>query len=72
MWNGSVPILQQWYQNKCKPVKNGNCGTLAAVMCTGTEDFHLLEKIIFAVLNSHYGGCMMILYNSKLRKYMRR
>uniref|UniRef100_A0A8C4J4P8 TGM5 glutamyltransferase n=1 Tax=Dromaius novaehollandiae TaxID=8790 RepID=A0A8C4J4P8_DRONO len=34
-WNGSVPILQQWYNGRCRPVRYGYCGSLAAVMCTG-------------------------------------
>ncbi|XP_061213373.1 protein-glutamine gamma-glutamyltransferase 5-like isoform X2 [Neopsephotus bourkii] len=33
-WNGSVPILQQWYNGRCRPVRYGYCGSLASVMCT--------------------------------------
>ncbi|OPJ68506.1 protein-glutamine gamma-glutamyltransferase 5-like [Patagioenas fasciata monilis] len=35
-WNGSVPILQQWYKGRCRPVRYGYCGPLASVMCTGS------------------------------------
>ncbi|GAB0182849.1 protein-glutamine gamma-glutamyltransferase 5-like [Grus japonensis] len=35
-WNGSVPILQQWYNGRCRPVRYGYCGSLASVMCTGS------------------------------------
>lgn len=34
-WNGSIPILQQWYNGRCRPVRYGYCGSLASVMCTG-------------------------------------
>ncbi|XP_074480802.1 protein-glutamine gamma-glutamyltransferase 2-like [Sebastes fasciatus] len=33
-WNGSVSILQRWYQNNCHPVKYGQCWVYAGVMCT--------------------------------------
>ncbi|KAF7245107.1 Protein-glutamine gamma-glutamyltransferase 2, partial [Varanus komodoensis] len=33
-WNGSVPILRQWYQSRCKPIKYGDCATFASVLCT--------------------------------------
>lgn len=35
-WTSSVSILQRWFQNRCYPVKYGQCWVFAAVMCTGT------------------------------------
>lgn len=46
-WNGSVPILQQWYNGRCRPVRYGYCGSLASVMCTGIFQpaFTYLSKV---------------------------
>ncbi|XP_066479609.1 protein-glutamine gamma-glutamyltransferase 5-like [Tiliqua scincoides] len=46
MWNGSVPILRQWYHNKCKPVKYGHCGTFAAVMCTVMRCLGIPSRVV--------------------------
>ncbi|XP_060100045.1 protein-glutamine gamma-glutamyltransferase 5-like [Heteronotia binoei] len=46
MWNGSIPILRQWYHNKCKPVKHGHCGILAAVMCTVMRCLGIPSRVV--------------------------
>ncbi|XP_053101917.1 protein-glutamine gamma-glutamyltransferase 5-like [Hemicordylus capensis] len=46
MWNGSVPILRQWYHTKCKPVKYGHCGTFASVMCTVMRCLGIPSRVV--------------------------
>ncbi|KAK2861621.1 hypothetical protein Q5P01_001154 [Channa striata] len=33
-WNGSYPILKQWFNTNCRPVKYGQCWVFAGVMCS--------------------------------------
>uniref|UniRef100_A0A670IKE8 Transglutaminase-like domain-containing protein n=2 Tax=Podarcis muralis TaxID=64176 RepID=A0A670IKE8_PODMU len=46
MWNGSAPILRQWFQSKCKPVKYGYCGTFASVMCTVMRCLGIPSRVV--------------------------
>ncbi|XP_067323140.1 protein-glutamine gamma-glutamyltransferase 5-like [Anolis sagrei] len=46
LWNGSVPILRQWYQSKCKPVRYGDCGTCASVLCTVMRCLGIPSRVI--------------------------
>lgn len=45
-WNGSVPILQQWYNGRCRPVRYGYCGSLASVMCTVMRCLGIPSRVI--------------------------
>ncbi|KAM8811010.1 protein-glutamine gamma-glutamyltransferase 5-like [Eudromia elegans] len=45
-WNGSVPILQQWYNGRCRPVRYGYCGSLAAVMCTVMRCLGIPSRVV--------------------------
>ncbi|XP_034981528.1 protein disulfide-isomerase TMX3 [Zootoca vivipara] len=46
MWNGSAPILRQWFQSKCKPVKYGYCGTFASVLCTVMRCLGIPSRVV--------------------------
>ncbi|XP_028921818.2 protein-glutamine gamma-glutamyltransferase 5-like [Ornithorhynchus anatinus] len=45
-WNGSVPILSQWYGSGCRPVRFGQCSTLAAVMCTVMRCLGIPSRVV--------------------------
>ncbi|XP_030300532.1 protein-glutamine gamma-glutamyltransferase 5 [Calypte anna] len=45
-WNGSVPILQQWYNGRCRPVRYGYCGSLASVMCTVMRCLGIPSRVV--------------------------
>ncbi|XP_016151580.1 PREDICTED: protein-glutamine gamma-glutamyltransferase 5-like [Ficedula albicollis] len=45
-WNGSVPILQQWYSGRCRPVRYGYCGSLASVMCTVMRCLGIPSRVV--------------------------
>uniref|UniRef100_A0A8D2LV23 Transglutaminase-like domain-containing protein n=1 Tax=Varanus komodoensis TaxID=61221 RepID=A0A8D2LV23_VARKO len=45
-WNGSVPILRQWYQSRCKPIKYGDCATFASVLCTVLRCFGIPGRVV--------------------------
>ncbi|KAJ7338643.1 hypothetical protein JRQ81_012545, partial [Phrynocephalus forsythii] len=45
-WNGSVPILRQWYHSKCKPIKYGHCETFASVMCTVMRCLGIPSRVV--------------------------
>ncbi|KAK2540004.1 protein-glutamine gamma-glutamyltransferase 5 isoform X2 [Columba livia] len=45
-WNGSVPILQQWYKGRCRPVRYGYCGPLASVMCTVMRCLGIPSRVV--------------------------
>ncbi|XP_062985874.1 protein-glutamine gamma-glutamyltransferase 5-like [Elgaria multicarinata webbii] len=46
VWNGSVPILRQWNQGKCKPIKYGHCGTFASVLCTVMRCLGIPSRVV--------------------------
>ncbi|XP_019400849.1 PREDICTED: protein-glutamine gamma-glutamyltransferase 5-like [Crocodylus porosus] len=52
-WNGSVPILQQWYNGRCRPVRFGDCLTLASVMCTVMRCLGIPSRVITNFCSPH-------------------
>uniref|UniRef100_A0A674ISX3 Transglutaminase-like domain-containing protein n=1 Tax=Terrapene triunguis TaxID=2587831 RepID=A0A674ISX3_9SAUR len=45
-WNGSVPILQQWYKGRCRPVRYGDSASLASVMCTVMRCLGIPSRVV--------------------------
>ncbi|CAM4506880.1 unnamed protein product [Lepidochelys olivacea] len=45
-WNGSVPILLQWYKGRCRPVRYGDSASLASVMCTVMRCLGIPSRVV--------------------------
>ncbi|XP_037397446.1 protein-glutamine gamma-glutamyltransferase 2-like [Pygocentrus nattereri] len=52
-WTGSVKILRQWHDSKCKPVKFGQCWVFAAVGCTVARAFGIPCRVITNFESAH-------------------
>uniref|UniRef100_A0A8C8RBM7 Transglutaminase-like domain-containing protein n=1 Tax=Pelusios castaneus TaxID=367368 RepID=A0A8C8RBM7_9SAUR len=52
-WNGSVPILQQWYKSRCWPVRYGDCASLASVMCTVMRCLGIPSRVVTNFCSPH-------------------
>nr|XP_004573978.2 protein-glutamine gamma-glutamyltransferase 2-like [Maylandia zebra] len=52
-WTSSVSILQRWFQNRCYPVKYGQCWVFAAVMCTVMRFFGIPCRVVTNFQSAH-------------------
>ncbi|XP_039858742.1 protein-glutamine gamma-glutamyltransferase 2-like isoform X1 [Simochromis diagramma] len=52
-WTSSVSILQRWFQNRCNPVKYGQCWVFAAVMCTVMRFFGIPCRVVTNFQSGH-------------------
>uniref|UniRef100_A0A668VWF2 Protein-glutamine gamma-glutamyltransferase 2 n=1 Tax=Oreochromis aureus TaxID=47969 RepID=A0A668VWF2_OREAU len=52
-WTSSVSILQRWFQNRCSPVKYGQCWVYAAVMCTVMRFFGIPCRVVTNFQSAH-------------------
>nr|XP_025039607.1 protein-glutamine gamma-glutamyltransferase 5 [Pelodiscus sinensis] len=53
-WNGSVPILQQWYKGRCRPVRYGDSASLASVMCTVMRCLGIPSRVVTNFYSPHH------------------
>ncbi|XP_047453950.1 protein-glutamine gamma-glutamyltransferase 2-like [Mugil cephalus] len=56
-WACSVSILQRWFQNRCRPVKYGQCWVFAAVMCTVMRFLGIPCRVVTNFQSAHDTNC---------------